>query len=295
MSINDQHCFNCLKQAIFSTFSKKNGVTNPIANWKGEEIILFQEDLFATTKAKVSEKWFYTYIKNTPEKLPRIDILNLLSAYVGFKTWNTFKTAHQKKVSKKQHLKKRYFLFLIPLIILAVYRLNLSNTFQFCFINEDQGNAITNTVLNIKVLQDNESPLYFKTDSLGCFSVKTNQDRIRFVVSSPYHKTDTITRSFSSSTNKTVKLQTDDYALMLHYYANGNKQDWNKRKEQLNMLIAEKAQIYQVFKQHIGIELYSKQEFISKLTTPTNSLKNIKILDKSYKNEKIVKLKFIVK
>ena len=77
---------------------------------------------------------------------------------------------------------------------------------------------------------------------------------------------------------------------MLLYYANGNKDDWQKRRAQLNELIAENAQIYRVFKNNIGIELYSKQEFINLLTIPTSSLKKMQILDKVYANDKIIKL-----
>ena len=55
---------------------------------------MFQEDLFQEVKGKVSEKWFYTYFKNDAPKLPRIDMLNLLSSYVGFENWYAFKSAH---------------------------------------------------------------------------------------------------------------------------------------------------------------------------------------------------------
>ena len=82
---------------------------------------------------------------------------------------------------------------------------------------------------------------------------------------------------------------------MLQYYSNGNKSDWKKRKQQLQQLIADDAQIYQLYSQNLGIEMYSKEEFISKLTVPTSSLKNIKVLAKTYKNGKIIKLKFMVK
>ena len=73
---------------------------------------------------------------------------------------------------------------------------------------------------------------------------------------------------------------------MLDYYTNGNIKDWKKRKQQLQQLIAEKAQIYQLFPNNIGIEIYSKEDFIRTLTIPTRSLKHIKILDKKYSNRK---------
>lgn len=66
-----------------------------IAQWKGIDIIYFQEDLRQKAKGNISEKSFYTYFKNSPvTKLPRIDILNLLSEYVGYSSWYEFKKKH---------------------------------------------------------------------------------------------------------------------------------------------------------------------------------------------------------
>ena len=287
-----------LKKAITDTFLSENSASSTIDDWKGDTIVTFQEDLFTKVKARVSEKWFYTYIKNKPEKLPRIDILNLLSSYVGFQNWTAFKNKYpyNSTTTKKYVFQKKYFLLMLvlPILIGAYYFSNLKNEFQFCFIDEDKNEAIY-TYLDIKIIQESESPIYLKTDSLGCFSYSTTKDMIQFIVQSPYYKTDTIVRTINVEPKSTIKLHTDDYALMLHYYANGNIKDIKKRKIQLQNLIADNAQIYQVFPQNSGIELYSKKEFISKLTIPTRSLKNIDILNKTYQNGKIIKLKFIIK
>ncbi len=66
-----------------------------IANWKGIDIIYFQEDLRQKVKGNISEKSFYTYFKNSPvTKLPRIDILNILADYAGYASWYEFKKKH---------------------------------------------------------------------------------------------------------------------------------------------------------------------------------------------------------
>lgn len=66
-----------------------------ISKWKGIDIIYFQEDLRKKAKGNISEKSFYTYFKTSPvTKLPRIDMLNLLSIYVGFDSWYDFKKQH---------------------------------------------------------------------------------------------------------------------------------------------------------------------------------------------------------
>lgn len=82
---------------------------------------------------------------------------------------------------------------------------------------------------------------------------------------------------------------------MLDYYTNNKLKNWNKRKKELEKLIDNKAVIYQLYSKNIGVEIYTKEEFINLLTIPTNNLKRIRIIRKEFKNDKIVKLKFIVK
>jgi len=66
-----------------------------ISKWKGIDIIYFQEDLRKIAKGNISEKSFYTYFKTSPvTKLPRIDMLNLLSVYAGYISWYDFKKNH---------------------------------------------------------------------------------------------------------------------------------------------------------------------------------------------------------
>lgn len=66
-----------------------------ISKWKGIDIIYFQEDLRKKAKGNISEKSFYTYFKTSPvTKLPRIDMLNILSVYAGYASWYDFKKNH---------------------------------------------------------------------------------------------------------------------------------------------------------------------------------------------------------
>ena len=289
-----------MKQAVSDTFLKENHAPIAIGDWKGEEIERFQEDLFVRTRGRVSEKWFYTYVKNEAEKLPRIDMLNLLSEYAGYENWNTFRSKHGDLLALEDNPKRKnkkflwLFLPVLPILIAMYFLLNSENSFRFCMIDEDRGEPITQIPLDVKILSEGQSPIYLKTDSSGCFEYSSKEKIIRFVVQSPYHKTDTIIRHIDANENANVPLATDDYALMLRYYSNGNLGELKKRKQQLNNLIADDAQIYQIFPAQSGIELYSKEEFINKLTVPTSSLKNINILDKRYRDGKIVKLKFSI-
>lgn len=88
--------FEQLKSEIQAQYLKKYTPSHEeISKWKGIDIVYFQEDLRKLAKGNISEKSFYTYFKNAPvNKLPRIDILNLLSIYAGYTSWFEFKKQH---------------------------------------------------------------------------------------------------------------------------------------------------------------------------------------------------------
>jgi len=223
----------------------------------------------------------------------------MLSEYCGHKNWSHFKILNsQKKIQKKNRITSKLIIFLllgIVFITSAYFLIPKTHTFNFCFIDQDRNLPITKNSIDIIILNDKQSPFYIKSDSLGCFKWNTKDDYIHFVIKSPYHKTDTIFRTVSSVINENITVSTDDYALMLHYYANGKLEDWKNRKNELSKMIANDATIFQVLPSGLGIEVYSKSEFIDKLTTPIESLRNIEIIEsKRYKGQ-IVKLKFRVK
>ncbi|WP_136467935.1 hypothetical protein [Flagellimonas onchidii] len=286
-----------MKKEVVASFAEEHRVSSNIQHWKGNEIALFQEDLFAKVKASVSEKWFYTYFKNEAGKLPRIDMLNLLSMYLGHKNWHVFKKSHNSSGTSTNKRVKNIYILLAGVLVLGVFWLfwEKENEFTFCFVDQLTDRAIVQTPLDIKILQEKESPLVLKTDNLGCFRYKTTADHITFIIKSPFYKTDTITRYINTKSNEAIKVASDDYALMLNFYTSGNVKDWKKHRRQLDDLISEQAVIYQLYNASIGVEVYTKEDFIQMLTIPTTSLKKIQILDKRIVDEKIVKLKFMVK
>ena len=70
-----------------------------VVSWNSEENILnLIDDIQENTKNSVSEKWVYTHLKSeNNEKLPRKDMLDILSVYVGKKSWNDF--THTQRIS----------------------------------------------------------------------------------------------------------------------------------------------------------------------------------------------------
>lgn len=96
MSDLDLLHFEQLKSQIQAKHLETHTPSNEdISQWKGIDIVYFQEDLRQKVKGNISEKSFYTYFKSSPAtKLPRIDILNLLANYAGYPSWFDFKKKH---------------------------------------------------------------------------------------------------------------------------------------------------------------------------------------------------------
>jgi hypothetical protein len=305
MSAPDLTYFKLLKQKVAETFRiTESGVPDSIENWKGNDIVLFQEDLEVKVKGRISEKWFYTHLKSDSSKLPRIDMLDMLSKYAGYSGWNNFKVSSSEKVPKSQLSKRKTFkptlyisALLAATIIFISFKIFTPTTYNFCFVDSDLKDPILNSSIQIILLYPGESPVYTQTDESGCFLLKTNRTEVSFVVKAPYFKTDTITRILNKRfKNEHVHLNTNDYAVMIHFFSTSNIKDWKKRRMQLDNMIANNAQIYQVFeKENTGMEIYNKQEFINKLTMPVNSLKNIEIIETIYTGQKISTLRFYQK
>lgn len=277
------------------------GLSRNMEDWKGDDIIKFQEDLQYTVKEYISEKSFYNHFKTYNERLPRIDLLNILSKYAGFTDWSDFKNANKEKVIRiTGHTGSNLTFYVLPAVALFIFlmvwiiiKVGSSATYTFCCIDNLTGEPLINTKIEVDIFLDNESPLLLLGNEEGCFTYKTGEQKIKFMVRAPYYFQDTILRTLNKSRkSEIIPLRTDNYALMINYYANTKINDWKKRREQLEIIIADSAYIYQVFHNGTGMELFNKEEFINMLTIPASSLKNIELIELLNKNHKITFIKF---
>jgi len=300
--------FENLKTKIVAMMQETYPGINPsIAEWKGQEITDFQEDLRIRVNAHISEKWFYTHMKSLQPSIPRIDMLNLLSKYAGYANWDDFVFKNSDVISNDppgvstQKSVSRYFL-LVPLMVLVIvalfyglFRMFNTREYRFCFYDADTREPITNSQIEVTLLLEGETPVHNLTDPAGCFMLKTDKSLIRMVVKAPYYRTDTIKRMVRKlNRNEMVMLHADDYSLMIHYFSMMKVDDWAKRRSRLEAMINDGAMICQVVndKEATGMELYNKEEFIDKMTMPTGSLKNIEILSSQMRANKIMVLRF---
>jgi len=353
---------------------------NDIIKWKGIDIIYFQEDLRKYAKGNISEKSFYTYFKTSPvSKLPRIDMLNLLSNYAGYESWFNYKklkpitmattevdkqeieiTSTEKpitvvedsiidkqetnnvisnnievekvdnnvqvqnrndleKSTKKEVLQINYienqqiktshggskinfFKRNIWYIITSVLSISilflifrdqwLYKDYTYSFIDSDR-NTLIKDELDVKILKENESPILIRIKPNAPFKYTTQSKSLTMIVSSPFYKTDTIKRNLETAPEKeSIELKPNDYAILLYYYSRSIK-DFKKKREQLNQLISDDAQITQVYdNETYAVERLDKQKYISLVTLPTTALENLNVIDTQMKNGKIVLIRF---
>ncbi|MES2590807.1 MAG: hypothetical protein V4608_02895 [Bacteroidota bacterium] len=323
MNAQELKYFEELKKEVTAAFQKSHPNCNSrISDWKGQDITDFQEDLINKVHGRISEKWFYTHIKSPAIKLPRIDMLNMLSEYAGYKNWNDFLGANNftlnndtpssvliqkediqevanEKSTKKPKTGTKWGKLILLLSVIFILSLIISKTlssdshsYTCCFVDIDGHTPIKNKI-RVTLLMEGESSVYAETNANGCLELQEQKDKIKFVINTPYFHPDTFARILNKEVmEEKIQLKTDDYAIMIHYFSKSNIKDWAKRRLQLNDMIADNAKIFQVYSSNDGMELFNKNEFIDKLTMPLKSLRNVEILDVKYSGIRISELRF---
>ncbi|MCY0975782.1 hypothetical protein PGH12_14170 [Chryseobacterium wangxinyae] len=375
--------FEQLKKDVQAQYLKEHTPSyDDISKWKGIDIIYFQEDLRKKAKGNISEKSFYTYFKNSPvTKLPRIDMLTLLSIYAGYSSWYEFKKQHlfagemlqddqdlteddrrdlektttsvnnlplgenttvkkdilnaeeldlQKSVTENQIVDQKKPLektqnynsektpkksiqkaawiaasavFVILLGLLGFKDEIFEKTYTYCFTDADRNQKVQSTI-EIKVLKENESPLFFRIKPGECFHYPSKDKSIRMQISSTMYENLEINRNLENAPEEeTIELKPDDYKMAVYYFSTKDVKGVNaveqfnlitQKRKQLENLISNEAVITQVYDSDIyGLESLDKQDYITLVTTPTTSLKNLNVIEmKRDKKGKIISIKF---
>ena len=172
-----------------------------------------------------------------------------------------------------------------------------SKNYTFCFTDADRGVNVINT-LEIKVIKENESPLLYKIKPGECFEYSTKDKILKMQISAPFYETLDVNRNLETAPDKEmIELKPDDYKMAVNYFsvkdANGNPELLKQKRKQLENLISDRAIIYQVYDNATyGIETLDKQKYITLVTTPTTSLKNLSVIEMKKDKGKIVSIKF---
>lgn len=376
--------FDQLKTEVQAQYLKNhNPSVEEISKWKGIDIIYFQEDLRKVAKGNISEKTFYTYFKNASNtKVPRIDMLNLLSIYAGYVSWYDFKKKHlfaneiladeetetketikiseeiidikpnssneinisenlikkeqenivlQNTITDNQNINKNNKVFetydtteqksqkksiknyvwgiitgflVILTSILGFGDHFFDTTYTYSFIDSDRNASIQNT-LEIKVIKQNESPIYYRIEPGKSFRYATKDKVLRMEITSPLYENLEINRNLENAPKEEkIQLKPDDYKTAVYYYSKksiaGNSLEAlnliKQKRNELESRISNNALIYQVFDNDTyGIETMNREKYITLVTTPTTSLKNLSVIDMKSEKGKIVSIKFKIK
>lgn len=178
-----------------------------------------------------------------------------------------------------------------------------SKSYTYCFIDKDRGVSVINT-LEIMVIKENESPLMYKIKPGDCFSYSTKDKNLKMRISAPFYEPLDVNRNLENAPEEEkIELKPDDYKMAVYYFSikdikGGNPEEQvaliKQKRNQLENLISNNAIIYQVYDNNTyGIERLDKQKYITLVTTPTTSLKNLSVIEmKKDTKGKIISIKF---
>ncbi|WP_079240213.1 hypothetical protein [Chryseobacterium indologenes] len=221
-------------------------------------------------------------------------------------------TANEVEISsvlpKKNFFKKNAWALITSVLITITGLLGFkdvlfSKTYKYCFIDKDRGVSVINT-LEIMVVKENESPLMYKIKPGECFYYSTKDKNLKMRISAPFYEPLEVNRNLENAPEEEkIELKPDDYKMAVYYFSikdikGGNPDEQvaliKQKRNQLENLISSNAVIYQVYDNDTyGIERLDKQKYITLVTTPTTSLKNLNVIEMKKDNKgKIVSIKF---
>ena len=276
--------FHKLKNDVLLTYQKQYPYFE--GNWKtfSSQDIQNLIDLIAVqVKQTVSEKWIYTHLKvETNDKLPRKDMLDILSQLVGYSGWDEYVFKWKQEVVPNVAQPKRNYNVVFSLGFIGLF---LIGFFSYRYLKREEvqtievKNAFTEEQINSEevkavMIENNvETPIEMVDSKIQI----TTKDSAKIVLKSPYYKDKTIVVGKENS--NTISLQPDDYAMMLKGFMKSDIKDWETRKEQLQKILADDLEVLVMLKNDLGIEYFNKQEFSEKLIVPSVALKRMKVID----------------
>ncbi len=217
-------------------------------------------------------------------------------------------TEIQPSAPRKNILKKNAWAIITSILIAITGVLGFkdeifSKTYKYCFTDKDRGVSVINT-LEIRIIKENESPLLYKIKPGECFYYSTKDKNIKMQISAPFYEYLEVNRNLENAPEEEmIELKPDDYKMAAYYFSikdvkGGNSAEQvaliKQKRNQLESLISNNAVIYQVYDNNTyGIERLDKQKYITLVTTPTTSLKNLSVIEMKKDNKgKIVSIKF---
>lgn len=300
--MTDLAVFYELKKSVLERYKTRYSYFEE--SWKkfsSQDILNLIDDIQETTKNSVSEKWIYTHLKSeNNEKLPRKDMLDILSVYVGKTNWNDFKNTFV-VVQGIEHKKEKAFLQTnIKILVFAFFLILLFVFWKFVFLrNESRSIELHEKYSNDSISSKKVKAFTVQDSVLTEIEIKNSRIAIqkdeKIVVKSPFYKEKTIDLQKTPNVEK-VALEPDDYVNILQGFIKSDIKDWKTRKEQLNRILGENLEVIVMLQNNLGAEYFNKEEFSQKVIIPTPSLKRLQIVAvEKNKENKIIFIRLIKK
>jgi hypothetical protein len=284
--MTELNIFFQLKKSVLEQYQKSYPYF--VGNWKtfsSQDILNLMDDILLKTKQSVSEKWIYTHLKpETNKKLPRKDMLDILSIYIGKSGWDEFKFDNnlnidlknkKNKINTKFHKKAYVIIGVLGLMLLSFLlwknfkiekpKINLKNTYTNETINKNEVKAY--------VIEDAvEKQIEFENGKINV------EEKTKVIIKSPFYKSKVISVE-PNSVEQIIDLNPKDYAMMLKAFMKSDIKDWETRKIQLNKILSDNLEVMIMLQNNLGAEYFNKTEFSQKLIVPSKAIKKMKIVE----------------
>ncbi|MFY0482791.1 hypothetical protein ACI6PS_09295 [Flavobacterium sp. PLA-1-15] len=281
--MNPLEIFQLLKTDVLLTYKKQHPYFE--GTWKtftSQDILNLIDLIENKTNQRVSEKWIYTHLK--PEdnpKLPRKDMLDILSQLVGYSGWDEYLFKNKKESIKENKSIKRKPKTGIW-VVLGIILIGIATYFFYQFRTESKTIIIKDAFTNKKIESDEIRATVLEDErekpiEIVNSEIKISKGKTKILLKSPYYKEKTIVVDKDSQSD--IVLQPDDYAMMLKAFMKSDIKDWQTRKVQLQKILAEDVEVIIILKDELGSEYFNKQEFSEKLIVPSASLKKMRLID----------------
>lgn len=287
--MTDLELFYQLKKCVLVQYQKSYPYFN--GSWKSfstQDILNLIDDIQLLTKQSISEKWIYTHLKpETNQKLPRKDMLDILSVYVGKSGWDEFvfnvnindNINNNVTSGFKKKLLIWVLLFCVLIVSFFIWKFFSKEDQKLEFQNSFTKDSIAKEEVKAYVVEDTVE----KQIDINSSTFKIDK-ATKVVLKSPFYKPKEITILPNEPIAK-VELNPNDYAMMLKAFMKSDIKDWQTRKEQLNKILSDNLEVMVMLQNNLGAEYFNKQEFSQKVILPTASLKKLKIVELKQEND----------
>ena len=307
--MTDLELFYELKKSVLEQYQNSYPYFN--GSWKSfsnQDILNLIDEIQLKTKQTVSEKWIYTHLKpETNQKLPRKDMLDILSVYVGKSGWDEFvfinnvnsnvNSNNNVNINSNKNVafgfSKKFGIWMLFFGILSIgffiWKFASKEEQKLEFQNSFTKDSIAKEDVKAFVIEDTvEKQIDIQSQTL-------NIDKAtKVILKSPFYKQKEITILPNEPITR-VELNPNDYAMMLKAFMKSDIKDWQTRKEQLNKILSNNLEVMVMLQNNLGAEYFNKTEFSQKIIIPSESLKKMKIVEvKQDENNKIFFLRLII-